>query len=176
MAILTSEIQFRLSGGTGNTDPNASLGGAISSTAAGTNLFANVSSAQASAGLTSYRCIYVRNGTAGALSWTTAKVYISNPNGPGGAYAGDTITIGVGTSAVNGTEQDVTTFSPIGTEITAPVGVTFYAAADAAAALALGDIPAGHHKAVWVKRVISAGATAVSNAGFTLTAVGDTAA
>ena len=176
MAIQAADLQVRLSGGAANSNPNTSLGGAISSVAAGTNIFDNVSSAEATAGRTEYRCVYVRNGTGGGLTLTTAKVYISNPNGSGGAYAGDTITIGAGTAAVNATEQDVTTFSPIGTEITSPVGVSFSAAAGTGTAVSLGDIPAGQHKAVWVKREIAAGATAFSNAGFTLTIYGDTAA
>lgn len=175
MAIVAGDILFRLSGGAANSNPNLSLGGAISSTAAGTNIFDNVSSAEASSGDTEYRCIYVKNNH-GTLTLTTAKIYISNPNGSGGAYAGDTITVGAGTSAVGGTEQDVTTFSPIGTEGTAPVGVSFSAAASTGTAVSLGDITAGSHKAVWIKREIGAGATAFSNAGFTLTVFGDTAA
>jgi hypothetical protein len=177
MAIVASDIQFRLSGGAANTNPDASLGGAISSTAAGTNIFDNVTSAEATSGDTEYRCIYVRNGvTSAALTLVGAKIWIQSPDGSGGAYAGDTITIGLGTSGVNGTEQNVTTFSPIGTEATAPVGVTFYAAATEGAALVMGDLPQNQHHAVWIKRVIAGGAAAFSNAGFTLRVKGDTAA
>lgn len=175
MAIVQADILFRLSGGAANSNPTLSLGGAISSTAAGTDIFDNVSSVEAESGDTEYRCIYVKNNH-GTLTLTNAKVWFASSNGSGGAYAGDDIYVGVGTSAIGGVEQDVTTFSPIGTEGTAPVGVSFYAGLSEVAALALGNITAGSHKAIWIRRVISAGAAAFSNAGFTLRVKGDTAA
>ena len=61
MPIISTDIQYRLSGGSGNTDVNASLGGVKSSTSVGTglhNLFDVVSSAEASSGDTEYRCVY----------------------------------------------------------------------------------------------------------------------
>jgi hypothetical protein len=54
--------------------------------------------------------------------------------------------------------------------------VTFVAAPDFANALTIGDILPGYYKSVWIKRVISAGATAVNNAGFTITTRCDTVA
>ena len=60
MPIVSGDIKYYLSGGGGNTNPNASLGGAISSTeitpASLHNLFDLVSSADASAGTDDYRC------------------------------------------------------------------------------------------------------------------------
>lgn len=52
MAIIDSEIQYRLSGGASNSDPNASLGGVKSSTAWVNNMFDDVSAAQATRFLT----------------------------------------------------------------------------------------------------------------------------
>ena len=116
MAILTTDIIYRLSGGAANSDPNASLGGAKSSVAAGSNLFDDKSSAEATAGRIEYRCFYVHNAHA-SLTYLAPKIWIQT-NTPS---ADTTVDIGLGTSAVNGTEQTVAN------ETTAPVGVTFSA-------------------------------------------------
>lgn len=163
MAIASTDIQYRLSGGAGNASPAASLGGAKSTTAAGTSIFDDVSSAEAVAGDTEYRCVYVHNAHAsltlvGAVAW----VPTNTPS------ASTTVDVGVGTSAVNGTEQTVAD------ENTAPSSVTFAAAATQGAGIALGDIPAGQSRAVWLRRTITAGAGAV-NDSFTLRVTGDTA-
>ncbi len=169
MAIQASDIQRRLSGGAGNTDPAASLGGVISSTAITSasihNLFDLVVGAESTTGDTEYRCFYLRNGHA-TLTWYDAKVWIET-NTPA---AGSAVEIGLGTAAVNGTEQTVAN------ESTAPSGVSFSTAAGSANALTIGDIPAGQHKAVWVKRTISAGASAYDTDSVVLGYTGDTAA
>jgi hypothetical protein len=168
MAIEATDIVFRLSGGAGNSDPNASLGGAISSTPIGAgahNVFDLVSSAEAAAGDIEYRCIYVRN-SHGTLTLQAAKVWIqSNTPSPGTA-----VRIALGTSAVNGVEQT------IGNESTAPSGVTWSTAANEGAALSIGDIPPGQHKAIFVERVITPGAAAYDDDGPTIRVKGDTAA
>lgn len=169
MPIASSDIKFRLSGGAANADPNASLGGAKSSTdivdAAVQNLFDNVSGAEAAAGDTEYRCFYIHNGHA-TLTLQGAKVWIET-NTPS---ADTSCQIGLGTSAVNGTEQTVAD------ESTAPTGVTFSNAAGEANALTIGDIPAGQHKAVWVKRTVNAAAGAYNSDSVIVKAQGDTAA
>ncbi len=168
MPITSTDIKFRLSGGGSNTAPNASLGGAKSSTEIGTglhNLFDQVGSAETTSGDTEYRCFYVHNAHA-TLSLDNAVVYIQS-NTP----SGDTsVEIAVGSAAVNGTEQTVAN------ESTAPTGVTFSSAANLGAALALGNIPAGQHRAVWVKRIVNAGAAAYNDDQVTLRVQGDTAA
>lgn len=75
-----------------------------------------------------------------------------------------------GSSAVNATEQTVAD------ENTAPTGVTFSAPSTEGASLAIGDIPAGQHKAFWIKRIITAGAAAYNSDSATLTVKCDTAA
>lgn len=168
MPIAPTDIKFRLSGGGSNTDPNASLGGAKSSTEVGTglhNLFDIVGSAETTSGDTEYRCFYVHNAHA-TLALENAVIYIQS-NTP----SGDTsVEIAVGSAAVNGTEQTVAN------ESTAPTGVTFSSAANLGAALALGNIPAGQHRAVWVKRIVNAGAAAYNDDQVTLRVQGDTAA
>ena len=161
MAIISTDIQYRLSGGSSNSDPAASLGGVKSSTAA-SNYFDDVSSAEASAGDTEYRCVYVHNNH-GTLSLIGAKVFIQT-NTP----SSDTdVAIGLGSSAINGTEQTDAD------ESTAPTGVSFSAPTTFAGGLAIGDLAAGAHKAVWVRRTVNAGAAAYADS-FTLRVQGDT--
>lgn len=162
MPISNTDIKTRLSGGAANSDANASLGGAKSSTDAPAGLLDNVSSAEAAAGDVEYRCVYVHNNH-GSLTLTDAKIWIQ-ANTP----SSDTdIAIGLGTSAINGTEQTVAN------ESTAPSGVTFSSPANEGAALALGSIPAGQHKAVWIRRTVTAGAAVASDSA-TLRVKGDT--
>lgn len=162
MPIISTDVIYRLSGGASNSDPTASLGGAKSSTASGSNIFDDVSSAEASAGDTEYRCVYVHNNH-GTLTYLAPKIWIQS-NTPS---ASTTVDIALGTSATNGIEQTVAN------ENTAPTGVTWSAPTDFASGIALGDIPAGQHRAVWIRRTVTAGATVASD-GFTLRVQGDT--
>lgn len=143
---------MRLSGGSGNTDPNASLGGVVSSTAVTdntlNNLWDNVSGAESSAGDTEYRCIYIRDSHATLTAFTT-KIWIDTDT----TSSSTAVTIGLGTSAVAGTEQTVAD------ESTAPTGVSF-SAAGVGTELTIGDLTAGQTKAVWIKRVVTAAGSA----------------
>jgi hypothetical protein len=160
MSIITGDFSTRLSGGAANASGDASLGGAKSSNAAPTSLnglFDATSAAEALAGDVEYRCIYLHNAN-GADLMTNAVVYVS-ANTP---LAGSAIDIGVGTAAVNATEQTVPN------ESTAPSGVSFSAPSTADTGLTLGNIPAGQHKAIWLRRTITAGAGSSANDTFTL--------
>lgn len=162
MPIVSTDIHYRLSGGAANSSAAASLGGAKSSTAVPSGLFDDVTSAESSAGDTEYRCFYVHNNH-GTLSLQNAVVWISSNT------TGNRIAIGVGSAAINGTEQTVAD------EQTAPTSVTFSQPANKGAGLSLGSIPAGQHKAVWIRRTIAA-STSASNDTYTIRAEGDTAA
>lgn len=164
MPIIATDIKYRLSGGASNSDPNASIGGVKSSNDASSNLLDAVSSAEAAAGDTNYRCFYVHNNH-GSLALENAKIWIV-ANTPS---AQTQLAIGLGTSAINGTEQTVAN------EATAPTSVTFSEPASEGAALSIGNIPAGQHKAVWVRRVVDAGAAASADTA-TLRVKGDTQA
>ncbi|MEN9926646.1 MAG: hypothetical protein RL268_2772 [Pseudomonadota bacterium] len=155
MPLVSGDFVVRLSGGASNSDGNAALGGAKSSNTASTStdgLFDTVSSAEASAGDTEYRCVYLHNANASS-SMIDAVIWVgaNTPN------ASTTLDIGVGTAAVNGTEQTVAN------ESTAPTSVSFSAPSSQGAGLALGTIPAGQHKAIWLRRTVSASAPASSN-------------
>lgn len=166
MAIISTDIVYRLSGGSGNVDPNTSLGGVKSNTAITTglhNLFDLVGSAESSAGDTEYRCFYVHNAHA-TLTMQNSVVWIQS-----NTTSTDTaIEIALGSSAVNGTEQTVAN------ESTAPTGVTFSSPANQGAALSIGNIPPGEHKAIWVKRIVNAGAAAYNGDSATIRVQCDT--
>ena len=162
MPITSAEIVYRLSGGAANSNANASIGGAKSSTVVPAALFDDVTSAESAAGDTEYRCIYVHNAN-GALTMQNAVLWITANT------TANRIAVGVGSSAINGTEQTVAD------ENTAPAGVTFSQPANKGAGLALGNIPAGQHRAVWVRRTIGA-ATPAANDTYTLRVECDTAA
>ena len=79
--------------------------------------------------------------------------------------------MGVGSAAINGTEQTVAN------ENTAPTGgVTFAAASTYATGYALGDIPAGQHKAIWLRRTITGPANAYDSDSVTFEVGVDSAA
>lgn len=168
MAIISTDIVYRLSGGSGNADPDASLGGVKSSTAIGAglhNLFDLVGSAESSAGDTEYRCFYVHNAHA-TLTMQNSVIWIQS-----NTTSTDTaIEIALGSSAVNGTEQTVAD------ESTAPTAVTFSAPANQGAALSIGNIPPGEHKAIWVKRIVNVGAAAYNDDSATIRVQCDTSA
>lgn len=162
MPIITSEVQHRLSGGAANSSTIASIGGTKSSVAVPSGLFDQVSGAESAAGDVEYRCFYVHNANA-TLTLQNAVVWIVTNT------TGNRIAIGVGASALNATE------TAVANEDTAPAGVTFSQPASKAAGLALGSIPPGQHRAVWVRRTIGSG-TSASDDTYTLRAEGDTAA
>lgn len=169
MPIAAGDIDYHLSGGASNSDVNASLGGVISNTqlvdASLHNLFDVVSSAEAAAGDTEYRCIYVKNNH-GTLTLQSAVVWIESQT-----TSNDTsLEIALAGEGVNGTAETVAN------ESAAPSGETFSAPANEGAALAIGDIPPGQHQAIWVKRIVGAGASAINNDSCSIRVKGDTAA
>ena len=166
MAVLNTDIKFYLSGGAANSNPALSLGGIISSVEVNpATLWDNVSSAEAAAGDTEYRCIYVKN-TSGADTLLAAAAWVSS-NTPS---TSTTLDIGLGFAAINATETGVAG------EGTAPSGPTFSAPASKAAGLVIGDMAAGAYKALWLRRTVTAGAAAYNNDGATINVGGDTGA
>lgn len=151
MPIASADIKYRLSGGATNTDPNASLGGVKSSTAVTDNvvdnLFDDIIGTEHLAGVVEYRCIYVHNGHA-SITGTNGLVWIAADVVGGDSH----LSIAVGTAAVNGTEQTIVD------ETNAPTGVTWSdQAVSRDTGLALGDLPPGQHKAVWIRRTTTSG-------------------
>jgi len=158
MAILATDITTRLSGGAGNADPNASIGGAMSNTAfadnVANNLFDDVSGAEASAGDIEYRCFYVRNGHA-TLPWLAPKIWLSTLT----TSADTEFDIGLATEGVSAAA------AAIANEGTAPAGVTFSRPTTKGAGLSFPDIPAGGYHGVWIRRTVNASAAAANDSG-----------
>ncbi len=166
MPIVSGDIKYYLSGGAGNSDPNAALGGAISSTeVSGTalnNIFDNVSGDESGPGDTEYRGIYVKN-THGSLTLQAAKLWLESEVG-----SGATISIALADEGVNATMET------IATESAAPVGPSFTAPTSKGAGLSLGNIPNGQFYGFWIKRVVPSSTGAQAADGVTFRVEGDT--
>ena len=161
MAIVAGDIDYKLSGGAANSDPALSLGGIASSVDVAANtLFDDVSSAEASAGDTEYRCIYVKNSHA-TLTLLAAKIFVQSNT------TGNRIAIALGGEGKNGTAETVAN------ENTAPVGETFSQPTDYASGLSLTDLAPGDTFPVWVRRTIPAAAGAATD-NYTLRVQGET--
>lgn len=172
MPIVAGDIVFRLSGGAANTTQTASIGGARSTAGGGVistdqlnNVWSDVSGAEGAAGSVKYRCIYVLN-THATLTYTAPKVWISALT----TSADDEVDIGIGSSAVNGTEQT------IANEDTAPTSVTFTRPTTFAAGLATNDLAPSAHRAIWIRRTVNTNAAAANANPYTLSIQGETAA
>ena len=167
MAITATDIKFYLTGGASNSDVNASLGGAVSSTEITDNslhnLFDKVTGAESTAGDTEYRCIAIKN-TRGSLTLQSAIVYISSET----SHSGANIQIALAGEGLNTQPETVAN------ENTAPSGETFSESASEGAALSLGNIPNGQYYAIWLKRIIGSSTAAKDNYTTVLTVKGDT--
>jgi hypothetical protein len=156
--MVSSDIQFRLSGGVTNTDPADALGDAMSTDDSGAiintvpgNLFADVNAAEASAGSTKHRCFYVYNAHE-TETWGNVGIWIS-----GLTDAFDTeFDIGVDPAGVNG---GATT---IADEDDEPTGVSFFQPTEFLDSIGIGDIPPGEAQAIWVRRIVQPDATSIT--------------
>ena len=162
MPVANSDLKFLLSGDSGNSNPNFSLGGGRSSTEVifsptTNNLFDNVSALEASTGLVEYRCIFVQNDHA-TDTVSTVTVWI-NSNTPS---ASTSIEIGLDPAGKN---SPADTISP-STE--APAGVTFSAPTTQGTGLNVGTLQAQDVYPMWIKRTVSASAPGASSDPFTL--------
>ena len=177
MAIVSGDIKFYLSGGAGNTNVNASIGGAIAGSTSTYeitdnslhNLFDKTLGTESTAGDTEYRCIYVKN-THASLELELAKIWIStNTSSPANVIAIALDGAGKGGTAETETDENV-----------APTGETFSNPTAYSGGLSLdgGGTGLGYGVSypIWIRRTIAAGATAVDNVTFVLSVQGDTAA
>jgi len=168
-----TDLKIYLSGGATNTDPNASLGGVISSTALVDNtlhnLFAKVGAAEALAGSTKYRGIYVKNENGHTLTLQDAIAYIESQT-----TSGDTsIEIAVAAEVADAT------MATIANEDTAPASVAvdgFTALTGTANGRIVGDLDDGSFRGIWIKRIVSEGAIAYGSDEATIGCRGETTA
>lgn len=151
---MAASLQIRLTGGAGNSNPNLSLGGVMSSTQLSAtpmnNLFDNVDPTEAENGDVEYRALDIYN--AGDALATSISLYLSSE------------TTSVSTELDFG--LDFTTQS-VGAEGTAPSDVSF-AHYTSASKLTISDIAAGSAQRIWVRRTVSAGAANLNNDTCTL--------
>lgn len=151
---MAAELQFRLTGGASNADPNASLGGVGSAEQLGAtalnNLFDNVEPAEALAGDVEYRAIDIYNN--GDEAATSVEFYFDAQT------SSEDTDLAAG---LDGTTQSV------GDENTAPSGPTFTQPTEASP-LAVSDIAVGGRQRVWIRRTVGAAAGNTSNDQATL--------
>lgn len=169
MPINSANLVYYLSGGTNNSNPNASLGGVRSTTTVGggiNNLFDDVTGTESTAGMVDYRCIYFRNQDSDADGLMNPVVWISS-NTPSSSSE---IYIGIGSGGKNATAVT------IANELTAPAGVSFSYPSTKGTALALPSQPyvQNDYVAIWIKRVITALAPSASSDPATIRVEGDT--
>jgi hypothetical protein len=127
----------------GASDIGGAIGAALTDDALN-NLWDDVSSDDAGAGDTEFRCGYVKN-THGSLSAPNVKVEIDTDP------AQSNFEIALGAAGKNGTETEVAD------EDTAPSGPSF-----GTTALNLGTLAAGDFYPIWIKRIVGAGAGAAT--------------
>ena len=156
MAITASDISLRISGGASETDPNAALGGAMSTVGGGiittdvlNNLMNDITSGEASSGVTLYRGLYWDN-EHGSLEYTTPFMWIASQTS-----SGDTdLAMAIADEAKN------VAIETIGSETTAPVGPSFSAPASKGAGIAVGSLDAGDNRGFWLRYTVNAAAAA----------------
>lgn len=165
MTITAGQLLFCLSGGTANTDPNASLGGGKSNTTlsdnTSNNLFDDVSAGEASSGDVEYRGIFVMNTSTETLSAAYVTISVNTP-APGDVIYWTTDTIGINNN---------NTMSTISNESTAPTATGTWVTGS----LSIGSMLPTKSIGVWVMRTVSVGAGSYANNTATFVFTGETA-
>lgn len=153
---MAANLQFRLTGGASNSDPDASLGGAMSSnqlaSTAMNNLFDNVSPAEAGNGDNEYRAIDIYN--AGDAEAQSVDAYMATET----SSEGSQLDFGNDGTTHDGSNQG----DLLADEDTAPSGVSF-SHYTSGLKLSLPNIAPGKATRVWIRRAITAGAGNTNN-------------
>lgn len=154
VALSPDDIVVRLSGGIANSDPAASLGGDLSSVEvisdSPNNLWSDVDSSDAAAGLVDHRAVYVVND--GDATLVGATVWIDLP-----PTIDQKALLGIGLPA-EGVGVEITQTLDLDTDV--PAGVVFTSPTAKGSGLVLGDLPAGSFRGLWLRRSVLAGAMA----------------
>lgn len=167
MSVTASDmlLKFSVAAAAGDTTSGTaatSLGDQISTTAITSaslnNLFDDVSAAEASAGDTEYRCVFVHNNHATDTAFNVTVTVQSEVSG------GATIQIALDNIGVTAKGSASAQAAVIANEGTAPTGVGSFGAGP----LTIGNMTAGQVAGVWVKRTVAASTGALSNDGCTL--------
>lgn len=155
---MAASLQLRLTGGASNSDPNASLGGVMSSNqvsaTALNNLFDNVSPAEASAGDTEYRAFDIYNNGDATATSITLWFDTQTPS----------------TSTVVACGVDATATQTLAGEGSAPSSPTVtFTEPTSGSPLSLTDIAASAARRIFVRRTVTAGAGNLANDQFGIT-------
>ena len=158
MPILPSEIVYRLSGGPANADPNASLGGPLSTVAGGivpsdmlNNLWDDVNGDEAVAGDAEYRAIYVQN-LSPTLALQAPKLWIEVPS----PSPKSEIDVALAPEGLNGEMEAVAD------ESTTPPVVAFTRPFSKASGVSLPELPPSGFCGIWLRRTIDPSAGALN--------------
>lgn len=179
-AITAADIQFRgsvVAGAAGNANAfggaDTSLGKYIASgvlaDATINALFSDATGAENAASTVHYQCVFVYNAN-GANAYQNAVVWVSGDPAGGAAVA-----IAVDSVAASALGAAAAQALQIANRTTAPAAIAFSTPTSAATGLALGNIPAGSVKAIWIRRTL-ANTAALNADGITISVQGDTAA
>lgn len=160
MAIVAADIKFRLTGGASNTSSALSLGGVVSTVVGGiipavktlNSEFDDITGDEAFAGDTEYRCFAFKNEHA-TLTAIGGKLFVNQDS----TSANTTMSIGLDPVGKNGVA------TTIATESDAPLGVTFSAPTSKETGITVPDLAPADFINVWVKRVVTAGMTAIDD-------------
>lgn len=156
MVVTREEIGLFYSGGTNNEEPDASLGGQISTHQivddGMNNLWPDVSGFDAQIGIIGHRLLYIKNLNE-TDTFGTVKAWISQQNSFTESAGTTVIGIGVATAGLDNTE------AAIANSETPPPGVVFTDVAKTeATAIQFGNIPPLHFFGIWIRRTILSGA------------------
>lgn len=157
---MAATLVFRLTGGSSNNTPSASLGGVMSSNAlSGTamnNLFDDVDPTEATSGDIEYRMVDVYN--SGDATATVVQLYISSQTSSAAT------SLDLGADGTNNPHTAAWNGETLATEQAAPAApVITFGAYPVGAKLSLPDIPAGQACRVCLRRTVNAGAGNTSN-------------
>ena len=179
MAIVQGDLLYKYTGAgshdAAQTDPDASLGdyraSSLITSGNDNNVFDDVSGAEASAGDTNYRAIAFHNNH-GSLPLTSCVVWIEVDTGNGE----DDISFEVEAPSASETTGAI---EDIGTETTEPAANTWSDATTKGTGkdcpLASNEVGSGEWFGIWLRRVISASASAAAAETVTMRVEGDTA-
>lgn len=157
--------KFSVSAAAGDTTAGTaatSLGDQVSTTQIVTatmdNVFDDVSSAEALAGDTEYRCIFIHNNHATDTAFNVT-ISINSEVAGGGSIQIASDNIGVTAKGSASAQAAV-----VANEQTAPTGTSAFGTS----ALTIGTMGPGTVAAIWIKRTVAASTAAISNDGVTL--------
>lgn len=174
MVISSSDIEYRLSGHSSNTNPNDSTGGGISNTSISSttllhNLFDEISANESTSGDIEYRWIYIYNGSSESV--TNVRVYIKNNTGRDGSNTNDSSD---GTRSIAIAKKGSKNSNPFTIlESSAPQdtdsqGFVYPTSRTDTDVVELDDLDADDYQAICIRRQISANANGNTEALFTL--------